>query len=358
MFVFWIAATALAALSALAVLAFARRGARATDADPTLGALHLQLADVDELAERGLLSESEREGVRAEAGRRMLHAADRPSGRKSGRAPAWLIPASAGVAPVLAAVLYTALGAPGAPDQPFAERVRAWRATPERLGPNEAAAVLEQMSRERPSDAEARRQLARARMAGGDAFGAVAALEAAARLEPRRTVLWTELGQALLALQPPATADARRALGRALTLAPGDLDARYWIAAAAIADGQTEAGLQQWRSLARDLAIDDPRRAVLLAQIEAARRATAAANPAPGASAPDIRAMVDGLAVRLRAEPNDPEGWARLARAYAVLGDEAELASALEQARRRFSGPALARIEAEAAAGRRLQRTP
>ena len=63
-----------------------------------------------------------------------------------------------------------------------------------------------------------------------------------------------------------------------------------------------------------------------------------------------------GLAARLRTRPDDPEGWARLVRAYAVLGREAELQAALAHARRRFSGEALARIEGEAATGRRLRR--
>jgi len=39
-----------------------------------------------------------------------------------------------------------------------------------------------------------------------------------------------------------------------------------------------------------------------------------------------IERMVSGLAGRLEAAPDDPEGWLRLIRAYAVLGrqDEAE----------------------------------
>ena len=34
-----------------------------------------------------------------------------------------------------------------------------------------------------------------------------------------------------------------------------------------------------------------------------------------------IRGMVERLAARLEQQPNDKEGWARLARAYDVLGD-------------------------------------
>ena len=34
-----------------------------------------------------------------------------------------------------------------------------------------------------------------------------------------------------------------------------------------------------------------------------------------------IRGMVEGLAARLEEEPDDPEGWARLARSWRVLGE-------------------------------------
>jgi cytochrome c-type biogenesis protein CcmH len=45
-----------------------------------------------------------------------------------------------------------------------------------------------------------------------------------------------------------------------------------------------------------------------------------------------IRGMVDGLAQRLEDEPEDIDGWLRLARAYAVLGERAEAIDALERA--------------------------
>ena len=38
-------------------------------------------------------------------------------------------------------------------------------------------------------------------------------------------------------------------------------------------------------------------------------------------TAPDINAMVEGLAERLKNDPNDPEGWTRLIRSRIVLGD-------------------------------------
>jgi cytochrome c-type biogenesis protein CcmH len=43
--------------------------------------------------------------------------------------------------------------------------------------------------------------------------------------------------------------------------------------------------------------------------------------------------MVAGLAARPHQSPNDAEGWQRLVRAYAVLGDAAKAQTALADAR-------------------------
>lgn len=43
--------------------------------------------------------------------------------------------------------------------------------------------------------------------------------------------------------------------------------------------------------------------------------------PASAVEAPDINAMVNGLAERLKADPDDAEGWARLIRSRIVMGD-------------------------------------
>jgi cytochrome c-type biogenesis protein CcmH len=64
----------------------------------------------------------------------------------------------------------------------------------------------------------------------------------------------------------------------------------------------------------------------------------AAPAPAPAAVTPaDIRAMVDGLAARLAADGSDFEGWLRLLRSYAVLGDAAKAREAAATVRQRFA---------------------
>jgi cytochrome c-type biogenesis protein CcmH len=51
-----------------------------------------------------------------------------------------------------------------------------------------------------------------------------------------------------------------------------------------------------------------------------------------------IRSMVDRLAARLEQNPNDKDGWTRLARAYDVLG-ETEKAEAARARAAQVAGP-------------------
>lgn len=46
-----------------------------------------------------------------------------------------------------------------------------------------------------------------------------------------------------------------------------------------------------------------------------------------------ITGMVDRLAAKLEARPDDFEGWLQLAKAYMVLGDEESARNALDRAR-------------------------
>ena len=57
-----------------------------------------------------------------------------------------------------------------------------------------------------------------------------------------------------------------------------------------------------------------------------------------------------GLAARLAVEPDNPQGWVRLVRSYAVLGQAAARDAALSQARRRYADdPAMLQQLTEAA---------
>ncbi|MBI3937480.1 MAG: c-type cytochrome biogenesis protein CcmI, partial [Betaproteobacteria bacterium] len=89
---------------------------------------------------------------------------------------------------------------------------------------------------------------------------------------------------------------------------------------------------------------------------------TAAGGEAHGVSAQQIEALVERVVVRLKANPEDAEGWIILARSYSVLGRFPEAARAYANAVARI--PRDARLLADyadalaMAQGRRLQGEP
>jgi cytochrome c-type biogenesis protein CcmH len=344
---FWIAAAGLSAAVAALVLRGAARGLVPAGDDPALAVHRRQLSEIDDLAERGLLAQGELKAARAEAGRRLLAAADQSAAwPKEGLGPRRVVVTVAGLAPLLAVGLYVAVGAPGAADQPFTRRVAEWKAgDPAMLDPPRIVAILEQAARGKDgANPELYRNLAIARMAGGDAVGAAEALRKAVRLAPQRADLWTALGEAFVTSEEGQVgADARTAFAQALQRDPKNLSARYHLAKGEIADGRLEAGLSGWRAVLADLPAEDPRRQVLAAEIDRTAQAGRLVDAAPqqaaaaGEVTPDmIQGMVEGLAQRLAAAPDDPEGWVRLVRAYAVLGDVARREAALKEASGRF----------------------
>lgn len=70
-----------------------------------------------------------------------------------------------------------------------------------------------------------------------------------------------------------------------------------------------------------------------------AQQAIAAGPPPAPAVDPQIAAMVDTLAERLKAKPDDAEAWSMLGRAYMVLQRFPEAAAALAEANRRLPAP-------------------
>lgn len=347
MLAFWIAAAALSAAVGWLMLSGSRAaGRRVAAGDPALAVHRRQLSEIDDLAARGLLPEDEVKAARAEAGRRLLAAADEaPAAPTVGGKRAVL--AAAFAAPLLGLALYVFVGSPGLRDQPFAERVKAWRdGDPAQLTAPQIAAVLRQVAGERPTDAEVYRNLALAEMTAGDPVAAGTALRRAVGLAPERAELWAALGETFMVqAEGRIDADARTAFAEALKRDPASLSARYFLARADIQDGKVAQGLAGWRALLAGLAPNDPNRAQLAGEIAAVEKAGGLiqAPPPPaqaeGQGMPDaaaIRGMVEGLQARLDADPDNPQGWVRVVRAWSVLGETAKRDAALATARKRY----------------------
>ena len=142
---------------------------------------------------------------------------------------------------------------------------------------------------------------------------------------------------------------------------PGHPAARFYLALSHAQAGEYQVALDEWTDLARESPADAPWMETLKNQISGVAETlgvplpdglegmAAAAGPsaAPGPSQDDIaaaqsmsageqsamiRSMVARLAARLEDEPEDIEGWRRLANAYGVLGETELAVDAYERA--------------------------
>jgi len=342
MFLFWAVVGVLTAAAAgLILFRAAGAAAQAQGADPAPVLYRRQLSEIDDLAERGLMGEAERKAAHAEAARRLLAATDAPQQAWSAdpRARRAVLLAVA-AAPALALGLYLSLGSPGLSDQPFAARLAEWRnADLSTLTAPEIAAVLRDATAKRPNEAEGFRLLGLAEGASQNPVAAVSALRRAAALAPQRPDIWQMLGEAeVYEAQGKVDADAQAAFSKLLALDPGNPTARYFLAEAKADAGRTAEAKSDLQGLLADLpAAETDRRAAVQAAIAKldGKAAPATADPQQLAM---IQGMVASLAGKLETDPDDPEGWVRLVRAYAVLGDTAKRDAAYASARARYAG--------------------
>jgi cytochrome c-type biogenesis protein CcmH len=118
-----------------------------------------------------------------------------------------------------------------------------------------------------------------------------------------------------------------------LAIDPTSAPARFYLGLAKAERKDAVGAIQLWQSLLADIPVTSPLRQVLIDRIAILTSQTAG----PGGK-PNPRAMVDMLAARLTADPNDALGWVRLMRAYTVLGETEKAKQALSDARKAFPG--------------------
>lgn len=192
-------------------------------------------------------------------------------------------------------------------------------------------ALLARKVRDTPDDPRGFVFLGRGYLTLNDPGDAAKAFARALALQQRQRkvdpALYSAYGEALTReATGVVTPDAEKAFQTALVLNPRDPAARYYLGLAYSARGQAGKALPLWEGLLGEMP-PSPLRSELVDRV-AALKARAGGGP------PDISAMVAGLAARLQTNPNDPEGWQRLVRAYAVLGDTEKAKSALADGRK------------------------
>lgn len=338
-----------------------------------------QLGEIERDLAAGRIAPEEAEASRIEVSRRLLKAAGRAEadeaeqpavarGRRTA-AVAFLILAL----PAVAAASYYRLGAP-------------WEAMPrptaEAKGPGgltlaEMIAKVEAHVRDNPNDGRSYEVLAPVYMRLGRFDDAVAAWRRTIDILGDASIRQSGLGEALVGqAQGDVTPEARKVFDKALALDKGSVPARYYLALAAFQDGKRDDARKMWSDMLagapQDAAWTAPVRRAL-AELDAQSGkdgATDAAKPqaAPGPTASDveaaakmdsgdrnafIRSMVARLADKLKQNGEDPEGWARLVRAYGVLGEVDKAQAAATDARKALAADAtkLARFEDALKAG-------
>lgn len=275
-----------------------------------------QLAEIERERAGGSLSESEAAAARLEIERRIL-AADSvatTSTRSADTLHRLLPPALALAIPLLALGLYLKVGHPGLPAAPFVAGARP---------PAEQTMDVAQL---------------------------VAQARARAAAEPNSVEAQSALGEALtLEADGMVTPSAVEAFGKALALQPGDARSLYYLGLHDAQSGDSAKALKRWQELEARSPPDAPFLPMLRAEM--ARVAQAAGLPANttmpqpsreqqeamAALTPEqrqlaIRGMVEGLAARMKENPQDRGGWLRLANAWKVLGDNAGAVDAYAKA--------------------------
>lgn len=289
-----------------------------------------QIAQLE--AEADTLDEAELTRRRAAIKRRLLSAEDdRQTGVRIGLPG---LAAGLVLALGLGALGYFQTGSPGLPGKTAqADQAPSDPQVPKLL------TELESLLQEQPQRLDGWLLLGRNAKALGQWRRAARAYGRAAALEPDNAEHWVDYGEMLVELtEGRVTPAALMVFDRAKQVDPQHPIPDYFRGLSLIQKGRQEAGLALWRQLAEAQPAGSPMRQYLtqvIAQTEeqAARRQAQeqiAALPAEEQQAM-IRSMVEGLAARLEEDPDDPQGWLRLANAYEVLGRSEEAIAAYER---------------------------
>lgn len=317
-----------------------------------------QLAEIARDQERGTVTAEEARAARAEIGRRMLALADTDTqaAPASGTGTRFVAIALAVVIPVASLAIYGRLGSPALPGLPLAERpaIEPAGGMPDRQLAAFARAMLERVERN-PQDLEAWVRLAQASAAMNLAEQALNAWRKADAISGGQPEIAGQLGEtAVIVANGQITPEAEAAFARVLSADPGDPRARYYAGLARAQAGDRADAVRIWFDLiaasppdapwlatvreamdrtAREARIDTRQMRVsaknppAVARLGSPRVGTSDASGDPLAALPEadrmaaIRGMVDGLAARLETQPDDLDGWRRLARSRRVLGE-------------------------------------
>lgn len=342
----WVLFAALAAAAALAVARPFLNAKTVSEGGMASAIYRAQLAELRQETDAGTISAADAEEARREVARRLL-AAD--AAEQSRPASGLKREAMFGlgltlIVPIGALALYVILGRPDLPGEPLASRDMdaALRAAPL----DEVAESLFQRLAMDPGHAEGWLLLARTYMRldrydeAASAYGR--AIDLMGNAAPAD--LFSAYGEALtLSAGGRVTEAAAAAFTAALRIDPKDPPARYYLALKKAQSGDAEGAINDLKALLADTPADAPQRPVIEAKL-------AELDQPALRERPEVRAMVDSLAAKLEAEPENLDGWLLLITSYVRLEEIDAAREALTKARTIFKddAAALAAIAAKA----------
>jgi len=357
MILFWIVAGVLTLIAAIVLAAplFDTRKFKGEDSF-ALEVYRDQLAELSRDEQRGLLSPEQAKAAQIEIERRIL-ALDEGKKFLPAKPPSHrLTLAMAVILPLAGFGLYLVLGSPHLPSQSAMERL-----AEERQHTSPEIQALEAKVASSPSDAQSWIDLARAYAdveRAKDAADSFAKAMALGRNQP--DVLRQYAHAAIVAEQGRVTTDAQMALQRVLAADPTDPTSRFFLALAKAQNQDVDGALTDWLNLERELPAEAPLRTLLAENIDKAARQlgkdpatlpgraagagsagpsaedmAAAAQMAPEQRQAFIESMVERLAAKMKEDPENVEGWVKLANAYRVLEKREESRAAWAEAAKR-----------------------
>lgn len=327
------------------------------DAEVTPAIFRDQLEEVERDRKSGLISDDEASAAELEIKRRILSAA-----RKRKRQSTELskgkktLVVCALFTPLMALVYYQISGAPALPSVAFADRQA------EREQARQTAKLTDQLLNKLNSapdggPTEGWLLLGRTYMSSGLFEEAAGVFEKLSTRADSNSATWSMLAEALIRLDNGVvTPKAENAISRSMALDSLNPAAAYYKALALAQTGREveahrllvqrlklsetyapwmDSLVRQANIIGKSLGkpeldvsdfVDRPMRGPTAADVVAAQEMSAEGRTQ------FIRSMVEGLAARLEEQPDDLEGWLRLANAYKVLDERARAVMAYERA--------------------------
>lgn len=360
---FWIVAAAMTAGVVLLIVPplLKTRGETDSRAAYDLEVYRDQLDELERDVARGLVSAAQAAAARAEIGRRMLAVAEeKPQAPAAAPRSAKLLAGLLAVAlPLGALAVYGTIGRPEVPAQPLASRnLEQERNSP----PKSVLAAMDKLKNQldqNPNDPQGWSILGQAYAKMGRYQEAADALRKAVGLSQGDIELLGSYAEVLTSANGGTVpADAKAAFDAILEKDPKEPRARFFAALARFQAGDLRDALERWRSLMAESPADAPWVPVVQGQIRQVAQAlnldpatvtpkplppeqqpATAQGPEDGAGQQDreamIRGMVANLAAKLEANPEDVDGWLKLARSYSVMGDGGKAVEAARKAKDR-----------------------